>query len=81
MQICAGSSCGTTKLVDGARFVTLPTLRVGRGVDLKVTFTNATRRVESHTMAVPVKFEPNGPGCAPADAMAEVRIDAAGRAG
>lgn len=81
VQVCAGSSCGTTKLIGGAGFVTLPTLIAGRGVDLKVTFTSATDRVESQTKVVPVKLEPNGPGCAPAAAMAELRLDPAGHAG
>jgi len=80
LQICAGSSCGTAKLVGGSVFVPLSTLRPGRAVDLEVTVEVANRRVVSHANVVPVKSEPNGPGCAPTAAIAELRLDQAGRA-
>lgn len=80
LRICAGSSCGTGKFVGGSVFVPLSELRPGRAVDLEVTVKVVSRRVVSHATVVPVKSEPNGPGCAPTAAIAELRLDQGGQA-
>ena len=80
VRICEGATCGTTTLANGDGFVNLPTLRPGHKVELRVTYSQASRSTTSVVSLVPHEFRPNGPLCAPSVAVATLTLDAKGRA-
>ncbi len=53
---------------------------LGREVDLRVTYSSATGKVTSRATVVANKVQPNGPGCSPTLAVAQLRLDESGRA-
>ena len=79
VRVCAGSTCGTTATVNGHGFVNLPSLRPGRKVELRVTYSHGSESKTSVVNVVSDKFRPNGPDCGPSVAAATVTLDADGQ--
>ena len=80
VRVCLGRDCGSTSLdATGSGIVTLSSLQPGRAARLTATYSGAGSLVVSHVDIRPTKVQPNGPGCEPTVAVAEIALDPSGR--
>ena len=81
LRLCSGRDCATTRLdASGAGFVPLSSLQEGRAVNLDATYSGPRSPVVSRVKILPTKVQPNGPGCEPTVAVAQIALDPTGRA-